>query len=143
VNHIRKWLQESGKPFVEDFAVDFLIRKYDSNDWLVHYEGIECKGTRSDFHRAVGQCLDYHFVYDCIPIYLAIPRDYRSLEPLTQIIHSFKLPIGIMLVDESGHISRETEAKGKARYYKEYKGDHGYNTHKPTHPKLHFDSGIK
>jgi hypothetical protein len=138
VAYIKKWLQESSKLFDEDFAVDFLIRECASNNWLMDYGAIECKGTKSNFHRALGQCLDYHFIYDCIPIYLAIPKDYRSLKNVKQILSFFKLPIGVLLVDESGKVSKEIEAKGKIRCFKEYQDELGYYVHKPTQPDLHF-----
>jgi hypothetical protein len=121
VNHIRKWLQETGRSYEEDVGVDFLIREHASNDWLIDLEEIECKGTNSDFHRALGQCLDYYFFYDCIPTYLAIPKDYRQLEFLKQIIDFFKLPIGILLLDDTGKVTKEMETRGKTRCFKVYK----------------------
>jgi len=147
-DYINKWLEKRWKRTLKEKTsnVDFLIWESPiwglepvfSLSWLVYLEQIECKGTNSGVHRAVGQCMDYYFSNDCIPTYLAVPEDYKQLKTLEQLIKFFSLPIGILLVNNEGEISTKTEAKGKKRYFKLFRNEKGNLTNKPAHPQLHF-----
>lgn len=139
VTHVKKWLRKNGKSFLTIFYVDFLVFRIEES-WKIDIEQIECKGTDSDSNRAIGQCLKYYHMYDSIPTYLAVPRDYKFLVNLKQVIDFSKLPIGLLLVDELGQISMEKEANGRIRWHKLYhaKIEDSTLTYKSTHPKLHY-----
>lgn len=64
---------------------------------------VECKGSKFDFHRAVGQCLDY-LSSERIPIFLAIPEDSRHFKGIKHIIDFFNLQIGILLAKSNRKI---------------------------------------
>jgi len=130
VNLVKKWIN-SGHPerFMpsSDYGADILVlsseifqQRYVSQDMLnkayfTYHMQIECKGTYSNHHRAIGQCLEYFIKLKGIPTYLAFPRDYSRLEIVEKIIAHFNLPIGIMLVSENGAIDIKRIAQGKER----------------------------
>jgi len=101
-------------------------------DWLIYYEQIECNGTYSNFQRAIGQCLYHFLLYGRIPIYLAVPDDYQHLQIIEKILDYFKLPIGILTVNNKGEILTKRETKGKIRWLKLYPSKEGALTAKST-----------
>ena len=135
--HIKKWLEKRWKQavredekYVDYRLVELYPRERISPDetWLVNIEAVECKGTGSGVHRAIGQCLDYYMEYGCIPLYLAVPADYTKLSSLDRIMGFYDLPLGILTVNEEGEISVRRKAVGKKRYFKRFwKGDHYTN----------------
>ena len=115
--------------------VDFLVQQFHLEPnfylWMTYFEMIECKGTKSNVHRAIGQCLDYYWSYGRIPTFLAVPNDYKKLETLERVLKFFDLPIGILLVDRDGKVLVKLEAKGKKRYFKLFRNEKGYFVNKP------------
>jgi hypothetical protein len=101
-------------------------------DWLIYYEQIECNGTYSNFQRAIGQCLYHFLLYGRIPIYPAVPDDYQHLQIIEKILDYFKLPIGILTVNNKGEILTKRETKGKIRWLKLYPSKEGALTAKST-----------
>jgi hypothetical protein len=141
-HYVKKWLQEHKQPILyenQKLGIDFLIGNFLLvTHWAIYFCQIECKGTKSDIDRAVGQCLRYHHIYDSIPTYLAIPKDYRQLRDLQEVVEFFELPIGILLVDNEGKVTLKRKAKGKRRIYKFYQNEIGHLVNRVIHPKLHF-----
>lgn len=138
-NYVKKWLEERWKKpvhIIHDGAdVDFLVWQLHLAPsfylWLTHFEAMECKGTKSNVHRAIGQCLHYYWSYGRIPTYLAVPNDYKKLETLERVLKFFDLPIGILLVDSNGEVLAKMEAKGKKRYFKLFRNGKGNFINKP------------
>ena len=140
---IIEWLEARWRKSIvhNELGVDFLVFQWSPTifpTWIMGLEQIECKGTNSDVHRAIGQSLDYYFNSDCIPTYLAVPEDYKQLKILEQIMGFFSLPIGILLVDSQGKISVKREAKGKTRCCKLLEKKKGTLTTLSAHPTLHY-----
>jgi hypothetical protein len=119
---VRKWLEKRWKRKIDEhspWGVDFLIHKTSVFERsCIMYEQIECKGTKSNVHRAIGQCLDYYRIHGCIRTYIAIPKDYKQTETLEKILGFFSLPIGILLINNEGTVSLKRKASGKIRYFK-------------------------
>lgn len=129
---IKRWLKQRKMPFHEGVLVDFLLSEIypphktpNTLRWWITLEQIECKGTYSNFHRAIGQCLDYFLFYGRIPTYLAVPDDYKYLRHIEKILDYFKLPIGILVVNNRGEILTKRKAKGKIIWKKLVKNKEG------------------
>lgn len=128
-NHVRNWLQKRWtRKINEDYYVDFLVSEMSKPNllWQMNFECVECKGTKSNVHRAVGQAMDYYLVHGCIPTYLAVPEDYKQLDLLERITEQFSLPIGILLARNDGEITIRRKAYGKIRckmYFTNEKGE--------------------
>lgn len=141
-NHIKRWLESSwmrkaqvtygGGQNVDLLVNEIRFLPWFDRPWIIDYEQVECKGTDSNIHRAIGQCLDYYLAYRKIPTYLAVPQDYEQLGTLERIIGFFNLPIGILLVDNDGLISKRREAKGKTRCLATFPGQAGNLITKPS-----------
>jgi len=127
VDTIKRWLEEKWKNRArvdcgQGQNVDFLVSEilylpWFNRPWIVHYEQVECKGTDSNVHRAIGQCLDYFWSYGRIPTYLAVPENFLQYETLERIIKYFKLPIGILSVNGDRVVSLRMTAPGKTRWF--------------------------
>ncbi|MDH5733152.1 MAG: hypothetical protein OEY88_05135 [Candidatus Bathyarchaeota archaeon] len=144
--HVEKWLKKRWRPMmpVPNGNIDFIVSVYYpriSCRWIANFEAVECKGTTSNVHRAIGQCLHYYIIYGCIPTYLAVPENYKQLKTLRRTAKFFNLPIGILLINSNGEISIERKPNGKARHFRLLKNEKGDLTNeRDSDYKLHFSS---
>lgn len=65
---------------------------------------VECKGTKANIDRAIGQCLRYYIKNGRIPIFLCVPDSFYKLETLRDVLDSLKLPMGLLIVKENKDI---------------------------------------
>jgi ribosomal protein S27AE len=65
---------------------------------------VECKGSKSNLDRALGQCLRYYIKNKKIPLFLGVPEDYHQLDMLNRILNELNLPFGLLIVKTNGKI---------------------------------------
>lgn len=71
---------------------------------------VECKGhpaMRFKAHRAIGQCLEYKrgTAFDKVSCFIAIPRHFIYNNVILKTLEYYKLPIGLLTVDDNGEIT--------------------------------------
>jgi hypothetical protein len=100
----------------KDFMPDILVYTEQNKGEKTFYHRyllVECKKTKDDIERALGQCLHYYTIFGGLFTYLAVPDDFSKLGELQEIVSFVKLPIGLLLVRQDGGIETMKEAEGR------------------------------
>ena len=103
--------------------------KSDHPDWIVwgtsHFDvvagpsksepiiAVECKGLPSQkhkLHKAIGQCLHYT-TFIKVPCFIAIPENFIYKESILNTFEYHKLGIGLLSVNNNGHVTILRRAK--------------------------------